>query len=86
MTLRVPHGRTDTGGDGSTVDEEGRCYITSHLGIQMFDDTGRISGVLQRPQEKGTVSIAFAGPGRQFLYACSTDRIFRRLTKTRGAP
>ena len=85
MTLRGMAGRPDAGGDGSTVDAEGRYYVTSHAGIQMFDATGRISGVLTRPQAKGTVSIAFAGEGSRYLYACSSDRIYRRLTLTSGA-
>lgn len=85
MTLRVPSNRADTGGDGSTTDVEGRYYITSHLGIQMFDETGRISGVITRPQAKGTVSLTFAGDGHRYLYACSSDRIYRRLTRTAGA-
>jgi enterochelin esterase family protein len=85
LTLRGVTGRPDTGGDGATVDEEGRYYVTSHAGIQMFDDTGRISGVLMRPQAKGTVSAAFAGEGRRYFYVCSADEIFRRLTLTRGA-
>ncbi len=85
MTLRLPVGRDDSGGDGSTVDEEGRYYVTSHAGIQIFDELGRISGLLFRPQDKNTVSIAFAGEGNQYLYACSSDKIYRRLTKTRGA-
>jgi gluconolactonase len=84
MTLRCVAGRPDAGGDGSTVDEEGRYYVTSHAGIQMFDATGRISGVLMRPQEKATVSAAFAGEGHRFLYVCSSDKIFRRPTITRG--
>ncbi len=85
MTLQGVTGRADAGGDGATVDEEGRYYVTSHAGVQMFDATGRISGVLARPQTKGTVSIAFAGEGGRYLYACSSDRIYRRLTLTRGA-
>lgn len=85
MTLQGVAGRADAGGDGSTVDEEGRYYVTAHAGIQIFDATGRISGVLARPQEKGTVSATFAGDGQRYLYVCSADKIFRRLTKTRGA-
>ncbi|HAV64411.1 MAG TPA: hypothetical protein DCY13_18840 [Verrucomicrobiales bacterium] len=85
MTLRTSPTREDSGGDGATVDAEGRWYVTSHEGIQLFDETGRISGVIARPQAKATVSIAFAGGGRRYLYACSSDRVYRRLTKTTGA-
>lgn len=84
MTLRRPNGREDAGGDGSTVDEEGRIYVTSREGIQIFDELGRISGLLFKPQDKGTVSIAFAGDDGRYLYACSSDKIYRRLTRTHG--
>ena len=64
MELRAPVGRTDSGGDGLTTDAQSRSWITSHLGIQMFDPNGRLGGIVARPQDKGTVSCAFAGPGR----------------------
>jgi enterochelin esterase family protein len=81
MTLRTPTGKTDSGGDGSTTDSKGRYYVTSHVGIQMFDSTGRLGGVIAKPTNKGCVSIAFAGPGHQYLYACASDKIFRRKTR-----
>ena len=84
MTLRVPVGRADSGGDGMTTDAQGHYYVTSHAGIQMFDWTGRLGGVIARPQNKGTVSVAFAGPNLEYLYVCSSDRIYRRKTKVKG--
>ncbi len=85
LELRTPPGKADSGGDGLTTDAQGRAWITSHLGIQMFDPNGRMGGIVSRPQEKGTVSCAFAGPGRAWLYVCSSDRIYRRKTLTAGA-
>lgn len=85
MTLRTPTGKTDSGGDGSTTDSTGRYYVTSHVGIQMFDSTGRMGGVIAKPTNKGCVSIAFAGPGHQYLYACASDKIFRRKMQAKGA-
>jgi enterochelin esterase family protein len=84
MTLRTPTGKAESAGDGMTVDSMGRYYVTSALGIQMFDSTGRMGGVIERPQNKGTVSVAFAGPKREFLYACSTDKLYRRKMQTPG--
>jgi enterochelin esterase family protein len=66
-------------------DAQSRWWITSHLGIQMFDANGRMGGIVSRPQEKGTVSCAFAGPGRAWLYACASDKVYRRKTLTEGA-
>jgi gluconolactonase len=84
MELRTPVGQPDSGGDGMTTDAMGRYYVTSHVGIQMFDSTGRMGGVIARPQNKGTVSLAFAGAGLEYLYACSSDKVFRRKTRTQG--
>lgn len=86
MELRSPAGTARSEGDGMTVDADGRFYVTSTLGIQMFDWTGRLSGVISRPQSKGTVSAALAGPGFAYLYVCSTDRIYRRKLQVHGAP
>ncbi|HEU0010070.1 MAG TPA: SMP-30/gluconolactonase/LRE family protein [Verrucomicrobiae bacterium] len=85
MELRTPAGRPDSGGDGSTTDTQGRYYVTSHLGIQVFDATGRLSGVITKPTNKGCVSVAFAGPDHACLYACAADKVFRRKTQAKGA-
>ena len=85
MELRTPAGKADSGGDGMTTDADGRSYVTSHLGIQMFDVGGRMGGIISRPQDKGTVSCAFAGPNRSFLYVCSSDKVYRRKTLVQGA-
>lgn len=84
MELRAPVNRADSGGDGMTVDDQGRPFITSHLGIQMFDATGRLGGIISKPSEKGCVSVALAGPDRSWLYACASDKVFRRKTLTKG--
>jgi sugar lactone lactonase YvrE/enterochelin esterase-like enzyme len=84
MELRTPVDRSDSGGDGLAVDREGRPFITSYVGIQMFDSTGRLGGVIAKPGDKGCVSVAFAGPNHAWLYACASDKIFRRKTLTSG--
>ena len=84
MELRTPVGKPDSGGDGSTTDAAGRYYVTSHLGIQMFDATGRLSGIIAKPTSKGCVSVAFAGSNLEYLYACASDKIFRRKLKVKG--
>ncbi len=85
MTLSCPVGKSESAGDGMTTDTVGRYYVTSALGIQVFDPTGRLSGVIHRPQNKGTVSVGFAGPKHEYLYACSSDKVYRRKTMATGA-
>ena len=84
MELRTPVGKPDSGGDGATTDAAGRYYVTSHLGIQMFDSTGRMGGIIAKPTNKGCVSVAFAGPNLEYLYACASDKVFRRKLKVKG--
>jgi enterochelin esterase family protein len=85
MTLRTPTGKPESAGDGMTVDAMGRYYVTSAVGIQMFDWTGRLGGIITRPQNKGTYSCGFAGERLQYLYACSSDKVYRRKLQTPGA-
>ena len=68
-----------------TTDSQSRYYITSHAGIQMFDSTGRLGGVIAKPSDKACVSVAFGGSNREWLYACASDRVFRRKTLAKGA-
>ncbi|MHA3773283.1 SMP-30/gluconolactonase/LRE family protein [Verrucomicrobiota bacterium sgz303538] len=73
-------------GDGMTTDMAGRYYVTSALGVQVFDPTGRMCGVLTRPQlDKPLTSCTLSGPGRAYLYVTNGDKIFRRKVQAEGA-
>ena len=82
--LRAPTGRAEAGGDGATTDTAGRVYVTSTVGIQVIDATGRLSGVILPPPGRAPVSCALAGPDRAWLYVCSGERVFRRRTLAAG--
>ncbi|MEA3211440.1 MAG: hypothetical protein QOE70_4497 [Chthoniobacter sp.] len=73
------------GGDGMTSDSIGRYYVISALGVQVFDPTGRMCGVLPKPQaDKSLTSCGFAGPDLDFLYVTNGDKIFRRKVQATG--
>lgn len=73
-------------GDGATTDEKGRYYVTTELGIQVFDQTGRHSGTIGLPYPGAKiVSCEFAGKNHEWLFVCAGDRIFKRRTSTCGA-
>jgi gluconolactonase len=55
-----------TNGDGTIVDTEGRLYVTSNPGVQVFDKTGKYLGVIPTP--RGVISVTFADPARKTLY------------------
>ena len=56
----------DSMGDGTAVDSEGRLYVSSNAGVQVFDKTGKSLGVIPTP--RGVISVAFAGPDKKTLY------------------
>lgn len=53
-------------GDGSAVDAQGRLYVTSNPGVQVFDKAGKYLGVIPTP--RGVISVAFGGPGKKTLF------------------
>jgi len=66
-------------GDGSSVDKAGRYYVTSALGVQVFDPTGRLCGVLPKPNPmRPLTSCVLAGPDHEYLYITHGETIFRR--------
>jgi len=69
-------------GDGMAVDKSGRYYVTSALGVQVFDPTGRLCGVLPKPKEaQPLTSCVLAGPNHEYLYITNGDTIFKRKLK-----
>jgi gluconolactonase len=71
-TLAQPEGATGKGGDGLTVDVKGNLYITSALGLQVFDPSGKALGVIKLPEQPA--NCTFGGPDRKTLYAtCRTS-------------
>jgi sugar lactone lactonase YvrE len=64
-----------------TTDKDGRIYAATPLGVQVFDPTGRLCGVLT-PTETGSVeALAFAGSE---LVAWVGDVRYTRKLKTTG--
>jgi sugar lactone lactonase YvrE/enterochelin esterase-like enzyme len=81
MTLRRGDG-PEARGDGMAVDATDRYYVTSAVGIQIFDPTGRLSGVMATPDPaKPLTSSILAGPSHEYLYVTNGDTIFRRRLK-----
>ncbi len=69
-------------GDGTAIDKSGRYYVTSALGVQIFDPTGRQCGVLPRPlEEQPLTSCTLAGTNHEYLYITNGNTVFRRKLK-----
>lgn len=72
------------GGDGLTVDKVGRLYACTFAGLQMFDPTGRLGGVILKPQNAFLANVCFGGPKMDYLYVTCSDKVYRRKTKSVG--
>ncbi len=68
------------------VDKVGRLHAATHAGIQMFDPTGRMGGVINKPTVQACSNVVFGGPGHVCLYATCQDKVFRRKTKSPRQP
>ena len=74
-----------SGGDGMCSDSLGRYYVATALGVQVFDPTGRLCGVLSKPvADKPLTSCGLSGTDRSYLYVTNGDRIFRRKVQATG--
>lgn len=54
------------GGDGMTVDADGRLYVTGDAGVYVFAPDGEKLGVIPVPRR--SITLAFAGSDRGTLY------------------
>lgn len=54
------------GGDGLTVDSDGRLYVTAGSGVVVFDKTGKQLGIIPTPRR--SITATFGGPDRKTLY------------------
>lgn len=53
-------------GDGMAIDAEGRLYVTSNPGVQIFARDGKYLGVIPTPRP--VISVAFSGAGKKTMY------------------
>ncbi|MFM7166157.1 MAG: alpha/beta hydrolase-fold protein [Planctomycetaceae bacterium] len=66
-------------GDGMAVDAAGRYYVTSALGVQVFDPTGRPCGVLPVVhRDQPLTTCILAGSDFNTLYIAHGTRLYRR--------
>ncbi len=73
-TLRQPKGVKNSGGDGLTVDVKGNLYITSQLGLQVFDSAGKYLGLIKVPEVPANVT--FGGTDFKTLYVTARTSLY----------
>jgi gluconolactonase len=63
-----------TGGDGCTIDTKGNLYVTSTIGIQVFDPTGKFLGYIAFPEQPANVT--FGGTDMKTLYVTARTSLY----------
>ena len=84
--LEMPEEGLFSGVGGLTVDSIGYMWATSAMGVQVCEQPGRCSNILNKPEFNATpiVDIAFGGPDRTWLYLTQGGKLFRRETRRTG--
>jgi gluconolactonase len=77
-----PADRFDSRADGTAVDTEGRYYVATKSGVQIFLPDGTYAGTIWVPQYP--VSITFGGPNNDVLYMVGESSVWSIQTKVRG--
>jgi len=70
--------------DGLKCDRDGRVYVTSRLGIQVLDQTGRVNAIIPVPAGQSS-NLCFGGANFDTMYATAGDKVYRRKVKVHGA-
>jgi gluconolactonase len=72
-----PNGLPDVrfGGDGLTVDAQGRVYAATAAGIQVFTSEGGHLGTI--PVSRNPNNLAFAGPDKKTLYIVARGAVYK---------
>jgi gluconolactonase len=73
-TLKQPEGKKGGGGDGATIDSKGNLYITSALGLQVFDPAGKLLGIIALPEQPA--NVCFGGADSKTLYVTARTSLY----------
>jgi gluconolactonase len=77
-----PTDRFASGADGSTVDTDGRYYVATRTGVQIFLPDGTAAGTIRLPQYP--VSVTFGGRHNDVLYMVGESSVWSIQTRVHG--
>jgi gluconolactonase len=72
----------NSGADGLAVDAQGRLYVASSAGVEIFDRRGKALGVIELP--RAPQNLAFAGASGNALYVVGRGAVWKIDTLTSG--
>jgi len=81
-TLKQAEGKKGGGGDGLAVDSKGNLYITSALGLQVFDPAGKMLGVIAFPEQPSNAT--FGGADMKTLFVTARTSVYTAQMEATG--
>jgi gluconolactonase len=81
-TLKQPEGKKGGGGDGLAVDSKGNLYITSALGLQVFDPAGKMLGIIAFPEQPSNAT--FGGADMKTLFVTARTSVYTARMEIAG--
>jgi sugar lactone lactonase YvrE len=84
--LRLRPGETSITTTSLATDAKGRTYACTPIGIQVFDPTGRLCGILAKPGPGDMSSLAFGGADLDVLFVACGDKLYTRKMLAKGIP
>jgi hypothetical protein len=82
----VPSWADDSGAAGIGMDHDGRAYVATRMGVQIFDRNGRVAAILPLPGNAAATSLCFGGHDFDTLYVAGGGKVYRRKLHIVGAP
>jgi gluconolactonase len=88
-SLKVPGSKDprlaeDNGADGLAIDGDGRVYVATNLGVEVFSPRGQHLGVIpigvwgsEQTIDGKPANLTFAGPDKKTLYAVGSGAVYR---------
>lgn len=77
----IPEGK-ESGADGMALDRDGRLYVTTVIGIQVFEAGGRYLGTIKVPRQPA--NAGFGGPDKRMLYITAREGLYRLKMLAQG--
>jgi gluconolactonase len=68
--------------DGMAIDRDGRVYVTTGAGIQVFDKKGKFLGTIKTPRQPA--NCAFSGPDKRTLYITAREGVYKLKMLSQG--
>jgi gluconolactonase len=82
--VHVADAATRSSSDGMAVDADGRVYIATALGVQVFDQIGKCHAIIPAPNRAALSNVEFGGANMDEMYITNGDKVFKRKTKVKG--